>query len=566
MSRQIRTFLRRLLGKSKNREINPDEIFLDSSNLPEFDRDQFEGRLEHPIPKKTQSLVLFVFGGLLVLFLIQIADLEVRQGAAFASLSEGNRLRNSIIFAERGVLYDRNGLELVWNEAGEDAHALRVYRQMDGLGQVLGYVGYPLKDTSGVYYQKEYRGKGGAELLFNDRLEGSNGIKIQEVDALQEVTSESITRPAEDGENITLSVDARLNQALYRLIRDRAGESGFVGGAGVVIDVESGEVVILASYPEYAPQVLTDGEPHDLIDAYVRDPRKPFLNRVVSGLYTPGSIAKLIVASGALMEGVITPEKKILSTGSIRVPHPYLEDVYSTFVDWKAHGWVDMREAIAYSSNVYFYEVGGGFEDQPGIGIDAINTYAHLFGFGKSTGVFFGEAGGVIPNPEWKAETFNGDEWRIGDTYNTAIGQYGFQVTPIQVARAVAAIANNGKLLTPSLEKGAPVKFETIPIDEEYLQVVREGMHLGAEEGSARALNTPYVSIAAKTGTAQLGVRKEFVNSWVAGFFPYEKPRYAFAIIMERGPVSNLVGASAVMRSFIEWLHREAPEYLESVN
>lgn len=560
---RIRLFLRRLLRGGKGREIAPDEIFLDSHNLPEFDRDQFEGRLEKPIAKRAQVLVLLVFGGVLTLFVGQIGVLEIKKGAVYASLSENNRLEHSIIFAERGVLYDRMGRELAWNEKGEEEYALRGYRETPGLAHILGYVGYPLKDASGVYYQREYRGKDGVELFFNERLSGKNGLKIEETDAHQTVTSESVTRPPQDGENITLSIDAHLSEALYTLIGERARESGFVGGAGVMMDVTNGEVVALVSYPEYSPRALTDGAPRDEIVSYVNDSRKPFLNRVVSGLYTPGSIVKPIVATGALTEGVITPEKEILSTGSIRIPNPYFEGTYSTFVDWKAHGWVDVRHAIAQSSNVYFYEVGGGFEDQPGIGIDGINTYARHFGLGRATGIVFTEQEGVIPNPEWKAETFGDDEWRIGDTYNTAIGQYGFQVTPIQIVRAIAAIANGGELLTPLLERGGAPESETIPVKDEYLQVVREGMHLGALEGTARAVNTPYVSIAGKTGTAQLGTRKEYVNSWVTGFFPYESPRYAFAVIMERGPVSNLVGASAVMRDFIEWMHAEAPEYLK---
>ncbi len=557
--------IRHALHKKRSREIEPDEIFLDSSNLPEFDRFQFEGRIDKPIAKYTQFLVLTIFILLVFVYVGRISYLQVYQGEAFAALSEENRLRHSIIFAERGVLYDRNGTELAWNEGGED-FSLRSYTSYDGLGHVLGYVNYPLKDRSGVYYQKEFVGKDGVEAIFNERIKGENGLEIEEVDALQEVTSKNTIRQPKDGENITLSIDAELNQALFNLIKDRASESGFVGGAGVVMDVRNGEVVALTSYPEYDPQVLTDGEPQSSIVSYIQDERKPFLNRITSGLYTPGSIVKPIVATGALSEGVITPEKEILSTGSIRIPHPYLEDEYSVFVDWKAHGYVDARQALALSSNVYFYEVGGGFEGQPGIGIEGINTYAHLFGFEEETGIPFKEEIGVVPNPEWKERVFNNDPWRIGDTYNTAIGQYGFQVTPIQIVRAIAAIANNGLLLNPSIEKDTEPVYTSLSLQPEHLEVVREGMRLAVTEGTAQALSTPYVSVAAKTGTAQLGVTKKFVNSWVTGFFPYETPRYAFAVIMERGPENNLIGAASVMRSFIEWVEVHKPEYFNTVN
>lgn len=575
---RIRILLQRLLRGSQNREIEPDEIFLDSHNLPDFDQYQFEGRIEKPIGKRMQLLVVGAVFIVFVLYGGRVGYLQLYKGEAFSYLSENNRLQHSIIFAERGVLYDRNGVELAWNEIGnktgldagteenDEEFASRRYTSISGLSHALGYVGYPLKDSGGNYYQEEFTAKDGAELFFDNRLQGKNGLEIEEVDALQDIKSKNTVRPPEDGQNIILSVDSRLNEALYRLIRERAEESGFAGGAGVLMDVTNGEIIALASFPEFDSQVLTDGEPHSQISAYVQDTRKPFLNRVVSGLYTPGSIVKPFVAVGALTEGVITPDEKILSTGSIRVSHPYIEGAYSVFVDWKAHGYVNIREAIANSSNVYFYEVGGGFEDQPGIGIEGINKYAELFGFGKETGSPFPEGEGIIPNPKWKAEVFNGDPWRVGDTYNTAIGQYGFQVTPIQIVRAIGAIANGGTLVTPILEKGGESLKEQLPIDDDVLQVVREGMRMGVEGATAQALNTPYVKAAAKTGTAQLGVSKKFVNSWVTGFFPYDNPRYAFAVIMERGPERNLVGAASVMAGFFEWVHIRAPEYFNIVN
>ncbi|MEX0651903.1 MAG: penicillin-binding transpeptidase domain-containing protein [Candidatus Paceibacterota bacterium] len=571
---RIKILLRRFLQGTRNREIEPDEIFLDSHNLPEFDRNQFEGRIEKPIGRRMQVLVVGVTVLIFLLYAGRIGYLQVYKGEVFAYLSENNRLQHSILFAERGVLYDRNGTELAWNESEssetsasqDEVFSLRRYTNLRGLAHVIGYVGYPLKDSSGIYYQEEFTAKDGAELFFNDRIKGENGLEIEEVDALQKIQSKNTIRPPEDGENVTLSVDAELSNALYTLLGERVRESGFVGGAGVLMDVTNGEIIALASFPEFNPQVLTDGVPRSEIQSYVYDERKPFLNRIVSGLYTPGSIVKPFVAIGALTEGVITPEKEILSTGSIRLPHPYIEGVYSTFVDWKAHGYVDVRKALAHSSNVYFYEVGGGFESQQGIGIEGINIYARMFGFGEETHSPFAEGIGEVPNPAWKAEHFDGDEWRIGDTYNTAIGQYGFQVTPIQIVRAIGAIANGGVLLSPVLEKGGEAIREKLPVDDSALQVVREGMRLGVQEGSAQALNTGYVRVAAKTGTAQLGVSKKFVNSWVTGFFPYDNPRYAFAIIMEKGPEANLVGGSAVMRGYIEWLYTYAPEYLNPVN
>lgn len=224
-----------------------------------------------------------------------------------------------------------------------------------------------------------------------------------------------------------------------------------------------------------------------------------------------------------------------------------------------------MMEAIAVSSDIYFYAIGGGFEDQKGLGIANLEKYARLFGFGTKTGIDLpDEKSGTIPNPEWKLKNFSGDPWRIGDTYHTAIGQYGFQVTLMEVIRAVGAIANNGKLLTPHLvlndlekEKATSV----IDLNQEYFNVVREGMRQTATLGTATALNVPYVKVAAKTGTAQIGLAKNKVNSWVVGFFPYENPKYAFVIMMEAGPSTNSVGATSIMRQLLDWMSLNTPEY-----
>ncbi|MAF59612.1 MAG: penicillin-binding transpeptidase domain-containing protein [Candidatus Pacebacteria bacterium] len=565
MSRnRLRKFIKKLFSSVESHEIEPDEIFLDSSNLPSFDTSQFEGRLEHPISKNTILAFGIIVSLLMVLFAARLWNLQVVRGDDFSIKSEDNRLTHSILFAERGVIYDRNGVELAWNEEEEgEQFSRRIYTESLGVSHVLGYVGYPLKDSAGFYYRDYFVGKDGVEFSLNEMIKGENGLKIVEVDALNTPKSESTIRSQIDGESVDLSIDARLSESLYSLIKNRALESGFVGGAGVVMDVVTGEILALSSYPEYDPQVLSDGEDKETIASFVENSRKPFLNRVVSGLYTPGSIVKLFVAIGALTEGVITPEKRILSTGSIRVPHPYIPDTFSVFNDWKAHGLVDMRDALAVSSNVYFFEIGGGFEGQSGIGISGIEEYAKLFGLGAPTGIALSdEAIGVIPTPEWKAETFDGDDWRLGDTYNTSIGQYGFQVTPIQIVRMISAIANNGRLLVPTLIKDGGTRSEEINVSDINLQVIREGMRRGVLSGTATALNSNIVDVAAKTGTAEVGIRKKFVNSWVTGFFPYEDPRYAFAIIMERGPTGNPVGAASVMRGLLEWLSIYGVEYI----
>jgi penicillin-binding protein 2 len=227
-----------------------------------------------------------------------------------------------------------------------------------------------------------------------------------------------------------------------------------------------------------------------------------------------------------------------------------------------------MQKAIAVSSDVYFYEIGGGFQDQKGLGIVNIDKYSKLFGIADKTGVDLGgEKIGTIPTPEWKAKTFNGDIWRVGDTYNTSIGQYGFQTTPLAMARAVAGIANNGVIPTPHVKLSDPAyeaKITTIPnIDTESMKVIRDAMRHAVTEGTATALNLPAVKVAAKSGTAQVGVGNTNTNSWIIGFFPYENPRYSFAVLMERGPKAASGNATRVMSEVIDYMGVYTPEYIK---
>lgn len=546
-------------------EIAPDEIFLDSSNLPNFDVHQFEGRFEKPITKKTILMLAGFFVVIGIVFVGRVGFLQISKGEFFKKRSENNRLQHTPLFSERGVIYDRNGVELAWNSPRDDVFPKRSYTDKKGLSRILGYVGYPKRDNKGIYYQTEFIGKDGIEKFYNDELAGSNGLKIVETDALMNIRSESIIRPPKDGKDITLSIDSRIQSKLYELMENLAKDKGFSGGSGVLMSVDTGDILAIASFPEYDSGILTEGSNGYAIKRFQNDERKPFLNRPVSGLYTPGSIVKPFVAIGALNEGVITPDKKILSTGSISIPNPYYPELKSVFNDWKAHGWVDVKDALAVSSNVYFYEVGGGFEDQKGLGISKIEEYVKKFGIGELTGIDLpGEVEGVIPNPKWKAEQFNGEEWRVGDTYHTAIGQYGFQVTPIQMVRAIAAIATNGKIVSPRLSLDKKVKAKKIEgIKNGNFEVVKEGMRQAVTAGTAKGLNIPQVVVAAKTGTAEVGISKKRVNAWIVGFFPYDNPKYAFAVVMEKGPRKNTVGGLFVMRQLLEWMAVNTPEYIK---
>ncbi|MEK7088902.1 MAG: penicillin-binding transpeptidase domain-containing protein [Patescibacteria group bacterium] len=561
--------IRKILSKQKIKNANffvePDEIFLDSKNLQNFDRQQFEGRIEKPISKKTIFFVGIFFLLFLGIFSARLGYLQIQKGKAYLNRSKNNTLEKQIIFSDRGIIYDRNKIELAWNKEGKDLPTtIRTYLS-PGFSHILGYVSYPMQDKAGNYWQNEFIGKDGLEKQYNSQLKGENGSKIIEIDARKAVHSENIVNIPKRGTDLITTIDSRIQTKLYTLIKNLSQSNSFTGGAGILIDIKNGEILTSVSFPEYDSEILSLGKDTKKIENYLNDKRKVFLDKTISGLYTPGSILKPIFAIGALTEGIIDPYKKILSTGSISIPNPYFPDQKTVFKDWKAHGWTDMRQAIAVSSDVYFYSIGGGFEEQKGLGIVNIEKYAKLFGIGEKTGVDLpDEKEGVIPSPLWKAKNFKGEVWRIGDTYHTAIGQYGFQVTPMEMTRAISAIANYGSLITPHYILGDIEKSITkIDLKKEYFDVIHEGMRQSVLVGTSALVNVPYMQVAAKTGTAQLGINKNKVNSWIIGFFPYKNPKYAFTIMMEAGPSLNNVGASSIMRQFLDWMSINTPQYFK---
>ena len=554
--------------KRKYQDINPEDIFLDSTNLPGFEEHALEGRIERPMSNTTFMGVRVVLGMIILIMVGKLWALGIKDGPVYAEISDNNRLEQTLVFANRGMITDRNGIELAGNAIKDAASdfAGRFYAPISGLAHVVGYVKYPLVDKAGIYYEKEYRAKDGVERAYDADLKGKNGLKLRETDVLGTVTSESIIDKPEEGKTLVLSIDARVNEVLYNAIESLAENNGFVGGAAVIMDVTTGELLALTSYPEYDQNALTQGMGQTSFNRLLNDKRKLFLNRAIGGLYTPGSIIKPIVALGALNENLISPEKEILSTGSISVPNPYDPEKPSVFGDWKAHGYTDMREALAVSSDTYFYSIGGGFGGQKGLGIGLIDKYLKQFSIAEPTGIELGgEAEGLIPTPEWKADKFDGDIWRLGDTYITVIGQFGTQVTPLSAARFIGAVANKGKILKPSLLKGGipnPV-LDTVEFASEDWRVVHEGMREGVAYGTSVGLNVPYVKAAGKTGTAEIGSGKSYVHSWSVGFFPYDNPRYTWAVVMEKGRASNTAGATYIMRQLFDWMSINAPEYFQ---
>ncbi len=547
-------------------DIEADEVFLDSKNLPFFDKQQFEGKLEKPISTRSVYLLLGCVFFIVFIFIIRLYVLQIMQGKEFYTASTENALDREHIFSSRGLIYDSAGRKLAWNERSpiQDSFLLRKYSTVPGLSHILGYVKYPKQDKKGYFWRTEYVGIDGSEKQFNELLSGVNGARIIETNVAGEKISSNIYEEPVSGQNITLSIDSEVTELLYDGILRVAQDSGYVGGAGMLVDLSSGEIVASVSYPEYSSSIMTESTNEEVISGYFQNQRHPLLNRTISGLYTPGSVVKPFVGIGALTEGVITPETRITSIGSITIQNPYNPELKSVFRDYRPNnGVVNIMEALSVSSNIFFYNVGGGFQSQKGIGIDKIAMYFDMFGLGKKTNIDLpGEIEGVIPSQAWKRETFPTDPvWRLGDTYNTAIGQYGVQVTPVQMLRSVSIIATKGRDIPFTIrDTNEPIpesKIKSIPITQDVFSVIHKGMRLavtspvGTGKGLASGLGTEF---AIKTGTAQVGARNEYINTWIIGFFPYDKPKYAFVILMDKGTDSRASGAPSAARFFFEKL------------
>jgi len=352
------------------------------------------------------------------------------------------------------------------------------------------------------------------------------------------VAQKIISQPA-SGQSLVLHLDSglqnKLNQALERTMSNIGAETG----AAIALNPQTGGVLALTSFPNFDNNLFSQGMSEEQWQVIDKDTNNPLFNRVISGEYPTGSTIKPLIASAGLQENLISPEKNILCQGLIEVEHRYDPEIIYKFHDHAIHGWTDLRKAIAQSCNVYFYRLGGGYEDQDGLGPTRIKKYLQLFGWGETTQVdLSGEAEGLIPDPVWKKDVI-GEAWWDGNTYYLSIGQEYLLATPIQVAASFAAIANGGTLYQPQIVQKILAGEEIQPkiirkdfIAPENLQVIREGMREAVTYGSSVLLSSLPVKAAAKTGTAQTW-QEDVYHNWLTVFAPYENPEIVLTIVIE---------------------------------
>jgi penicillin-binding protein 2 len=434
--------------------------------------------------------------------------------------------------------------------------ARRNYLHSELTAHILGYVGRisaeeyaTLKDDGYIF--NDQLGKTGIELAYEDTLRGEPGKKLVEMDAggrQQDVLDSQASQP---GQNIVLTIDLGLQQKTTDILSEFMGASD--NAAAVVMDVHTGEILAMVSLPTYDNNIFSQTLGEEELDALLNDPAKPLVNHAIAEMYPPGSSFKPITGLAALQEGVATPSTTIVSHGYITVPNQYDPSIVYVFQDWAPLGTLDFYGGISWSSDVYFYYLAGGKQDEDfqGLGEERLARYARSFGLGEPTGVSLpGESAGLVPDAKWKERTFN-EMWYVGDTYYFGIGQGYLAVTPLQLLDAVVAIANGGELLRPQLVKeirdshdhvvatfGKEVR-RILPVDPEYLAVVREAMRQSVSTGVAQSAQVPGLAVAGKTGTAEFGVPGEGegfeTHGWFVGFAPYEDPEIAVVVFVQRG-------------------------------
>jgi penicillin-binding protein 2 len=414
------------------------------------------------------------------------------------------------------------------------------------LSHILGYTG-KVNDSDLARYGSDYKlvdyiGKAGIESSWEAVLKGKGGAKKVEVDASENEKKILSEQPAVDGSDLQLSIDYDLQKKSEQFLEARLKDTKIPERAVVVaMNPNNGEIMALVSLPSYDNNLFARGITVKEYSQLANAPDKPFLDRAISGEYPSGSTVKMVVAAAALQEKIITEHTTVNSTGGIRVGQWF-------YPDWQAggHGITDVRKAIAWSVNTFFYMVGGGYEDFNGLGVDRLAKYMRLFGMGTETGIDLpNESPGFVPSKAWK-EQVKGEKWYVGDTYHLAIGQGDLLVTPLQDANWTAVFANHGTLYQPHLVKAiltdndktitpvAPKILGQNLVDPYNIEVVRQGMRQTVISGSAQKLQSLPVQAAAKTGTAQWG-SGAVPHAWFTAFAPYKDPQIVVTVMVEEG-------------------------------
>ncbi len=449
-----------------------------------------------------------------------------------------------------------------------EKNPIREYSEAEFFAHILGYTGKISQEELEKredYLLNDYIGKSGLELYYEDTLRGKNGKEQVEVAAggKQErilATEEPIT-----GSDLVLSIERDLQKKMHELLKNGMVKAGSSKAAAIALDPRNGEILGIVSLPSYDNNLFAKGISEEDYQRLAQDQDRPLFSRDISGTYPPGSTIKPVMAAAGLQEGVITRNTIINDTGVITVPHEYNPDITYTYYGWARGGLGPMNviSAIAKSSDIYFYTVGGGQESLgiKGLGAEKIAEYFKKFGLESKLGIDLpNEAEGLVPTPEWK-EKAKGEMWYLGNTYHESIGQGDVLVSPLQVVSWTATIANGGRLYKPHLvrqiinpdgstQNTQPEVIRSDFISSYNINLARQGMREAVLSGSSVALTDLPIAAAGKTGTAETG--KGTTHAWFICFAPYENPEIALVVLIEKGGEGHET-AVPIAKEILKW-------------
>lgn len=441
------------------------------------------------------------------------------------------------------------------------------------ISKLIGYVGHIPSELIEEYADRGYDpssdkvGLTGVELTFEEELRGHKGSRYIEVDvAGREVRTVGESHPPQPGHSLILTIDLDLQQAMAEALQRGMESAGSKSGVAIAMDPRTGEILGMVSLPSYDNNLFSGGISPEDYRKLESDPHCPLVNQAISGQYPPGSTVKIVYAAAALEEGIVDKRTRLDCPGILWLPNKYFPDdpeMAQPFYCWiheygRGHGPVNVVEGLAHSCDIFFYKVGGGFRDFEGLGLERLAHYAHLFGLGEETGISLpGENGGLVPSAKWKRINY-AESWTTGDTYNISIGQGFISVTPLQMLNAAAAVANGGTLYRPKVvyrvvdaqdnvvQPFTPEVIRRVPVSEENLALVRQGMRAAVEWGTASRANLSQVAVAGKTGSAEYpGPRDEEghlpTHAWCVTFAPYEDPEIALVVFVHGGTSGSKV-------------------------
>ena len=539
------------------------------------------------------------------LLFIRLFTLTMLEGASFRKLSSENRVREANLPATRGIIYDRNKNPLVRNipvytgidgkilfnkpfdEAQDKSRekelfiesATREYIYGEIFGNLIGYTGEAspsdLKKLASLGEKTDIRplklkdkvGKMGVEEAFDETLRGRDGQELYEVDATGKYVRTLGIAESRTGVSLNLNIDLNLSKAADQLMKGRRG-------AVVVSIPNSGEILVLYSSPNFDPNKILKAED---LDAIFESPDKPLFNRSISGVYPPGSTFKIITSLAGLESGAVKAQTTIEDTGIIKIGDKYSYSNWYFTQYGKIEGQVNLVRALQRSNDIYFYKIGEK------TGIATLADWGKKLGIGKRLGIeISSEEAGLMPDPVWRARS-KGEDWFLGNTYHTAIGQGDVLVTPLQVNFWTNVIANGGKLCRPYLVANKNPQCEALPIKKENIEIVREGLIKACQEGGTGwplfnfKINSDKLKIdkinfieseasggakmtgittACKTGTAEFGHPKNLTHAWFTVFAPAYSPQISVTVLVEEGGEGSSVAAPIARELLKVWFER----------